>query len=113
MAVGPVVRRIPTTNHSLQAEYLPQLDELVVSEYSSQLKKTICVSLSADGWRDRIRRNWISLGFYFMVDDDGVWRIEVIHPDLIPISISSTSEAISELIADTVDVYVRVQPDYR
>src|SRR6185295_4458384 len=83
--------------HSLQAEYLPQLDELVVSEYSSQLKKTICVSLSADGWRDRIRRNWISLGFYFMVDDDGVWRIEVIHPDLIPISISSTSEAISEL----------------
>jgi hypothetical protein len=101
---------VPSSRHSLQDQYLPALDVLVVADMSDRLKKASCVSLSADGWRDRVRRDWIDIGVYWIEDGPSSWRICVLHPDLIPITTSTTSEAIHSLIAETTENYVRTLP---
>jgi len=98
----------PPNRHTLQEEYLPLLDQLVVADITARLEKATCVSLSADGWRDRVRRDWIDIGVSWIEEAlPGKWQISVVHPDLIPVSVSSTSDTISVLIVDRVDQFVR------
>jgi hypothetical protein len=88
--------------------YLPELDNLVLANIKERLGKIPCVSLSADGWRDRRRRDWIDTSIYFIEEPSQyVWKIEVLHPDLIPITSTSTSEEISGLIATCIETFVR------
>lgn len=56
--------------HDLQAEYVPQLDRLVISELQARLKLTRSVSVTSDGWRDRRKCNWIDLGLAWTADSD-------------------------------------------
>ncbi len=55
--------------HSLQEDYLPQLDALVVKEIKDELKNVSSVSLSADGYRDRVRRDWVNVTIYWIVSE--------------------------------------------
>jgi hypothetical protein len=92
--------------HALQDSHLPVLDSLVAADNFQRLKRASAVSLSADGYRDRVRRDWISLSIYFTEVLEKKWRIAVIHPDLLPVSISTTSESIEGLVFDAVDAIV-------
>lgn len=100
----------PANRHTLQDQYLPLLDTLVVDNMVERLSKVPCVSLSADGWRDRIRRDWIDVAIYWIenISEGNAWKIAVLHPDLIPVPSTSTSEDIQTLVVETVDTYVRL-----
>jgi hypothetical protein len=93
--------------HGMQDIDLPVLDSLVAADHFERLARALAVSLSVDGYRDRVRRDWIGLTLYFIEVIALKWRIAVIHPDLIPVSISTTSEAIEGLVFDAVDAIVR------
>lgn len=92
--------------HDLQSQYLKELDSLVVNEITCALSGAVCVSLSADGWRDRLRRDWIGYHIYRTIEDGAVWKILSINPDLISINASTTAENIAALIAQSVDSFV-------
>lgn len=96
----------PANRHTLQDSYLPVLDSLVVNDLTSRLKNVVSASLSADGWRDRVKRDWISVGMYWIEGNDS-WRISVAHPDLIFLASDATSESIHLHIAEIVDSFVR------
>ena len=101
----------PQNRHSLQSQYLPMLDELVVNDMKSRLAKVPAVNLSSDGWRSFNRQDFIDVGIYWIDDDPDAharWRINVLHPDLIPLPSSATSEAIQTLVAQTVESFVRL-----
>lgn len=104
----------PSNRHALQDEYLPVCDELVVRDYHQRLKKAAAVCLMADGWRDLVRRDWIDAGvqwteeIYDRVSEKIKWVISVVHLDLIFVPGSATSEAIHDLIANSVDAFVRL-----
>jgi hypothetical protein len=101
----------PSNRHTLQDQYLPILDQLVVRNYVTRLKKAASVCLMADGWRDLVRRDWIDAGVQWIeeIADGSVvsWGIAVVHLDLIFVPGSATSEAIHDLIANSVDEFVR------
>jgi len=99
---------VAPNRHALQDIHLPVLDRLVVDDIKKRLSKVKSVSLSADGWRDRVRRDWIDAAIYFVEEKDERWTIEVVHPDLILVPCSATSEAIHTLIAETIDEFVRL-----
>lgn len=103
----------PDNRHTLQDEHLPVCDELVMRDCMQRLKKTAAVCLMADGWRDLVRRDWIDAGvqwteeIYDRVLERVKWLISVAHLDLIFVPGSATTEAINDLIANSVDDFVR------
>jgi len=96
----------PPNRHDLQSQYLQELDSLVVKEIKTTLSSCLCVSLSADGWRDRLRRDWLGYHIYAIIDQPDLWKILVINPDLISINSSTTAENIAALIAQSADSFV-------
>lgn len=101
----------PSNRHTLQAEYLPILDNLVIRGYVQRLKGVASVSLLADGWRDLVRRDWLDAGVQWVEetvkDSQTTWSLQVVHLDLIFVPTSATSAAIHDLIATSVDDFVR------
>ena len=84
----------------LQDEFLVQLDDLIVKEYTEELSTVKCVSLSADGYRDKVRRDWINVTFYWCAlpklasnDLPKKWVIKVLKPDIIYLPSSATSDS--------------------
>lgn len=102
----------PSNRHILQDQYLPILDQLVMRDYTQRLKKVASVCLMADGWRDLIRRDWIDAGAQWVEEiirgSVITWSLAVVHLDLIFVPSSATSEAIHDLIANSVDAFVRL-----
>lgn len=97
--------------HSLQEDYLPQLDRLVVDEIMEELKCVTSVSLSADGYRDRVRRDWVNVTIYWIISVMGkekkeVWAIRLAKPDLLYLPESATAENIATLVNAAVDEFV-------
>ena len=79
--------------HILVEQYLPQLDSFIKEEEKKLLSKAKSVSSSSDGFSDRSRRSWISLAISFVQD----WKIHVIHPELVFVNDSCTSELIHQV----------------
>lgn len=104
----------PENRHNLQDEHLPVCDELVMRDCIQRLKKTASVCLMADGWRDLVRRDWIDAGVQWTEEiyDRGLdrikWLISVAHLDLIFVPGSATTEALNDLVANSVDEFVRL-----
>ena len=65
------------------------------------------VSVLSDGWRDRVRRNWLNLGIAWMSDLHPTrWVIETVDADLIPIVGASTGNIIETLVRESVEEFV-------
>lgn len=94
--------------HELHNVYLPVLDGLVLTEMERQLRGVDSVSLSADGWKDRKRREFISVTLYWVTEasDRKRWQISLVHADLIHLPGSATGETISELVSSAVESFV-------
>ena len=100
---------VPPNRHDLQASYLLQLDRLVVLEIRRQLSTVNSVSVLSDGWRDRVRRNWLDLGIAWVSDLHPTrWVIETVDADLIPIVGASTGNTIETLVRESVEEFVRL-----
>lgn len=93
----------------IQDAYLPKLDCLAQAATKTALEKADCVCLTADGWRDRQRRDWIDSSICWIPKElkDDKWHIKVAHPDLIPITASATAEAIRFVVNETIEDFVR------
>lgn len=91
--------------HEIQSKYLPQLDRLVVNDFRLRLKNAKVVSLSADGYRDRVRRDWIDVSICY-VESGAKWTIEVLHPDIVLITQSATADTIELLVSEMVQDWV-------
>jgi hypothetical protein len=102
----------PAANrHTLQSQALPVLDSLVGTSWQNDLKGVLCVSISSDGWRDQLRRNWINLVVQWCESaksDPSKWAIYVVEPDLIPLSTSATAEALAYLLSGVLEKFVRI-----
>jgi hypothetical protein len=94
--------------HSLQNNHLVELDNLVVKEFVEELTSVKCVSLSADGYRDRVRRDWINVSVYWCAPEpgSGKWVIRILKPDIIYLPESATAENISLYISEVIDDFV-------
>lgn len=67
------------------------------------------VSVLSDGWRDRVRRNWLDLGIAWVSDLHPTrWVIETVDADLIPIVGASTGNIIETLVRESVEEFVRL-----
>lgn len=101
----------PTPNrHLLQSSHLVELDNLVVKEFTDELASVKCVSLSADGYRDRVRRDWLNVTVYWCAPSKQKvikWEIRLLKPDIIYLPSSATAENISLYISEVVDDFVR------
>lgn len=97
--------------HTLQNTHLVELDNLVVKEYIDELASAKCVSLSADGYRDRARRDWINVTVYLCAPSNSPgsrkWVIRILKPDIIYLPESATAENISLYISEVIDDFVR------
>lgn len=99
----------PVANrHDLQSEYLPQLDRLVLADIQARLKLCRSVSVTADGWRDRRKRNWIDMGIAWTADSDDSkrWIIEVVDADLIYMPGDINGDVIETAIRESIDKFV-------
>ena len=99
--------------HDLQAEYLPELDLLATADTVEELKEVLSVSLSADGYYDRVRRDWINVIIYWIKPvQSGVpgaaekWIIRIAKPNLIYLPSSATADNIETLITNSIDEFV-------
>jgi hypothetical protein len=93
--------------HEIQSKYLPQLDHLVVKDFRRRLAQVKVVSLSADGYRDRVRRDWIDVSICW-VESGQKWTIEVLHPDIVLISQSATADVLELLVSEMVQDWVQL-----
>lgn len=63
-----------------------------------------------DGWRDRVRRNWLDLGIAWTAEErigaTTRWFIEAIDADLIPIHGASTGDVIETLLKESIEDFV-------
>lgn len=100
----------PPNRHTLQSTYLPQLDSFVVDEIKRILSNCLSVGLSADGWRDRTRRDWIGVHIYAIIDtfenNQLMWKLIVVAPDLIFMESNATAENIATSVSQSVDLFV-------
>jgi hypothetical protein len=101
--------QLASNRHTLQDQYLPALDDLVVDTMSSELKEVKCIALSSDGWRDRARRDWINIVLSWISTSRlnlKKWEIFSVEPDLIYLPSSATADTIAYLINDSLESVV-------
>lgn len=101
----------PTANrHDLKLEHLMQLNQLVVTEQRARIVPVRSVSIFSDGWRDRVRRNWIDLGVSFtnemLMGGQKEWSIEVFDTDMLPIPGASTGDVLETLVKESLDEFL-------
>jgi hypothetical protein len=96
-----------TTNRkSMQSDFLPKLDTLVSSSIRNTLENIPAVSIICDGWKDCMKRSFLSVSVSFMDTVDARWVIRTVDLDLIPVHGSSTGDAIEHLIQKSLLEYV-------
>lgn len=98
---------ISPNRHALQDSYLPELSRLVVEHQRKQLSSVCSVSISCDGWRDRLRRTHLHFTIYTTCEVNEYWKIFVIHPDIINVPGRCTGEAIKYLVMNSIQPFVR------
>lgn len=98
---------ISPNRHTLQDSYLPALSSLVGDLQRSSLKDVRCVSISCDGRKDRMRRAYLHVTIYAVVEVNGIWEILTIHPDLIIVPGHCTGEAVKYLVTESIESFVR------
>jgi hypothetical protein len=101
LGVNPVANR-----HDLQADYLPQLNVLVLEHVKARLKMVRSVCASSDGWRDLLSRNWIDLALAWIEAVDGKWVLEVVDIDLIFLPGQINGDVIESAVRESIDQFV-------
>src|SRR5262249_9084516 len=85
----------------------PSLDLLVKREIKARLMKVRSVSVTSDGWRDRVKRNWLDLGIAWIVETNAKWEIEVVFDvDLILLPGESTGDVLETAVRESVEEFV-------
>lgn len=86
--------------NQLESTYLAQLDLLICEEMKDMLAPIEVVSLSVDGWSDRLREHWMDCSVSFVKEnaETKLWELCVLHPDLIYVGTAATSDVIECLI---------------
>lgn len=98
----------PAANrHDLSQLYIQQLDLLVKKDIRFTTKNLRSASAFLDGWTDLLRRFFLDLGIAFIDEPEpGVWVVEVIDLDLIPIHGSVTGDVIEVAVRESIEEFL-------
>lgn len=89
--------------HTLYEQYLLQLDLALQQLLKTALSPVPSVSITSDGWSDRLHRQWIDISISFIGND---WEMQTIHPGLIPVDSRCTSSVLLELLKSTLNEWI-------